>query len=176
MQEQAIIISGKSDLSVVQSNIQILSYNKTSVKWYSFPLQNKVCSLSLKQKFHQPILQHSEVHFTVDRSFFKEKKGHYLLCFNIVQNLSRISHMLQYCMKMLSSPYACVVLIGFASCVEDCFVAKHNTVIKSVFFYHHLYSTNVFASWFVSVFRILVKIQFVRYHMQVIFDHPQNGC
>ena len=73
MQEHAIIISGTSDPFVMQSSVQILSYNETPVRWCPILLENKVCSLSLKQKFHQTILQHSKVRFTVDGCSFKKK-------------------------------------------------------------------------------------------------------
>ena len=102
MQEHAIIISGTSDPFVMQSSVQILSYIETPVRWCPILLENKVCSLSLKQKFYQPILQHSKVHFTVDRcSFKKERPIHTLLRYGAEHvHLRRISHMLLYCMRM----------------------------------------------------------------------------
>ena len=117
MQEHAIIISGTSDPLVMQSSVQILSYFETPVRWCPIPLENKVCSLSLKQKFHQPILQHSKVRFTVDHcSFKKERLIHTLLRYGAEHvHLRRISHMLLYCMRMFSFSYACVVFVDFAS-------------------------------------------------------------
>jgi len=56
MQEHVIIISGTSDPSIMQSSVKILSYNEDPVRWSLIMLENKVYSLSLKQKFHQPIL------------------------------------------------------------------------------------------------------------------------
>ena len=149
MQEHAIIISGSSDSFVMQSSVQILSYIEAPVRWFPILLENKVCSLSLKQNFHHSILQHSKVRFTVDRcSFKKERPIHPLLRYGAEHvHLRRISHMLLYCIRMFSSPYACVVFVDFASYVEGFFVTKHNTVIKSVFFQHHLHlGTKVFAS------------------------------
>ena len=74
MQEHAIIIFGMSGPFVMQSSVQILSYIETLVRWCPILLENKVCSLFLKQKFHQPILLHSKVRFTVDCcSFTKER-------------------------------------------------------------------------------------------------------
>ena len=122
----------------MQSSVQILSYIETPVRWCPILVENKVCLLSLKQKFHQLILQHSKVCFTVDRcSFKKERPIHTLLHYGAEHvHLRRISHMLLYCMKMYSSPYACVVFVDFASYVEGCFVTKHKTIVKSVFFQH----------------------------------------
>ena len=125
MQEHAIIISGTSDPFVLQSSVQILSYIETPVMWCPILLENKVCSLSLKQKFQQPILQHSKVRFTVDRCSFKKEGPYTLLRYGAKHvHLRRISHMLLYCLRMFSSPYACVVFVDFASYVEGCFVTK----------------------------------------------------
>ena len=100
----------------MQSSVQMLSYIETPVRWCPILLENKVCSLSLKQRFHQPILQDSKVHFTVDRcSFKKERPTHTLLQYDAEHvRLRRILHMLLYCMRMFSSPYACVVFVDFA--------------------------------------------------------------
>ena len=113
MQEHAIIISSTSDPFVMQSSVQILPYIETPVRWCPILLENKVCSLSLKQKFHQPILQ---VRFTVDRcSFKKQRPIHTLLRYGAEHvHLRRISHMLLYCMRVFSSPYACVAFVDFA--------------------------------------------------------------
>ena len=149
MQEHTIIISGTFDPFVMHSSVQILSYIESPVRWCPILLENKVCLLSLKQKFHQPILQHCKVRFTVDRcSFKKERPIHTLLRYGAKHvHPRRISHMLLYCMRMFSSPYTCVVFVDFASYVEGCFVTTHKTVIKSVFFQHHLHlGTKVFAS------------------------------
>ena len=149
MQEHTIIISGTSDPFVMQSSVQILSYIETPVRWCPILLENKVCLLSLKQKFHQPVLQHSKVRFTVDRcSFKKERSIHTLFRYGAEHvHLRRISNMILYCMRMFSSPYECVVFVDFASYAEGCFVTKHKTVIKSVFFQHQLHlGTKAFAS------------------------------
>ena len=86
MQEHAIIISGMSDPFVMQSSVQILSYIETPVRWYPILLENEVCSLSLKQKFHQPILQHSKVRFTVDHCSFKKERPTHTHFFDMAQN------------------------------------------------------------------------------------------
>ena len=113
MLEHAIIISGTSDLLVMQSSVQILFYIENPVRWCPILLENKVCSLSLKQKLHQPILQHSKVHFTVDRcSFKKERPLHTLLRSGAEHvHLRRISHMLLYCIRMLSSLISVLCLL-----------------------------------------------------------------
>ena len=117
MHEHAIIISATSDPSAMQSSVQILSCNETPVRWCPILLENKVWFLSVKQKFHQPILQYIKVRFTVDRcSFKKESLIHTLLRYGAEDvHLRRILHMLQHWTRMLSSPYACVVFVDYAS-------------------------------------------------------------
>ena len=142
-------------------------------------LENKVCLPSLKQKFHQSILQHKKLRFTVDRcSFKKQRYIHILFRYGAEHlHLRWISHMLLYCMRMFSSSYAFVVFVDFASYVGGCFVTKHKSVIKSVFFQHRLHlGTKVFANWFVGVFQMLEQMQFTRYPMQVFSHHSTNGC
>ena len=155
MHEHAIIISGTSDPFVMQSSVQILSYIEIPVRWCSILLKNKVRSLSLTQKFHQPILQHSKVRFTVDRcSFKKERPIHTFLRYGAEHvHLKRITHMLLYCMRMFSSPYASVVFVDFASYVEGCFVTKHKTVIKSS-------SSNITCIWVQKSSRADLSVSF----------------
>ena len=155
MQKHTIIISGTSDSFVMQSSVQILSYIETPVRWCLILLENKVCLLSLKQKFHQPILQHSKVRFTVDRCFFKKEKGPYALLRYGAEyvHLRRISQMLLYCMRVISSPYACVVFVDFASYVEGCFVTKHKAVIKSS-------SSNITCIWVQNSSRADLSVSF----------------
>lgn len=86
------------------------------------------------QFFDLPVLQHGKVHFTINHSFFKEEGWsiHTFLWHSTEHiYLKGISHMLKTDIRVLSFPYACVMLVNFAIYVEGHLIVKNKSNLSS---------------------------------------------